>query len=64
MSMLRRRIPKFRTANPTRREKMVRDAADHIKSTWTEDVEFDRDTVINVCKLSAIRLNQALLRHF
>jgi hypothetical protein len=53
MSMLKRLIPKFRTANPTSREKLVGDAADNIERAWAEDMEFDRDTVINVCKLSA-----------
>jgi hypothetical protein len=53
MSILRRYIPKFRTANPTSREKMVEEAADNIRSTWTEDAEFDRAAAISVCKLSA-----------
>jgi hypothetical protein len=50
--MLDGRVPKFRGANPKHREKIVREAADHIKSTWTEDVEFHRGAVINVRELS------------
>jgi len=53
ISMLKRTIPKFRAANPNCWEKIVKEAADHIKGTWTEDVEFDRDAVINVCDISA-----------
>lgn len=51
--MLEKRVPKFRTANTNRREKMVRNAADHIERTWAEDIEFDRDAVTSVCELSA-----------
>jgi len=43
---------KFQAANPNDREKMITDAADCIKRTWQEGVEFDRDTVTNVCALS------------
>jgi hypothetical protein len=53
MSMLEKCIPRFRAADPNRRENIVEKAADRIKSTWTVDIEFDRDTVISVCELSA-----------
>jgi hypothetical protein len=51
--MLEKCIAKFRDATANRREKMVEEAADSIKGAWTEDMEFDRDTVIGVCELSA-----------
>ena len=51
ISMLERYIPKFRAANTSRRENIIEEAADQIKGTWTEDIEFDRDTIINVCEL-------------
>jgi hypothetical protein len=53
MSMLEKCIPKFRAAPANRRENIVQQAADRIKDTWTEDMEFDRDTMISVCELSA-----------
>jgi hypothetical protein len=53
ISILERRTAKFRGASPKDREKMVSAAADRIKETWREDVEFDRDAVISVCALSA-----------
>jgi len=43
---------KFQAANPNNQEKMITDAADCIERTWQEGVEFDRDTVTNVCALS------------
>jgi hypothetical protein len=32
---------------------MVEEAADNIGRLWTEEIEFDRDSVINVRELSA-----------
>ena len=43
----------FRAANPTNREKMVREAANHVEETWSEGVEFNRAAVISVRDLSA-----------
>ena len=51
--MLENRIAKFRAVGTKRREKIIEEAADRIESAWTEDIEFDRDEVINVCSLSA-----------
>ncbi len=53
ISMLKRTIPKFQAADPNCREKIVKEAADHIKGTWMEDVEFNRDVVINICDILA-----------
>ena len=53
MSMLEKCILHFRAANQNHWENIVEKAADHIKSAWTVDIEFDRDTVISVCELSA-----------
>lgn len=54
MSMLERCTPKFLAADANDQEKMIKNAADHIKRTWSEDTEFDRDSVMGVCDLSAI----------
>jgi hypothetical protein len=51
--MLEKCVIKFRAANPTRREKMVQDAAETIQRTRMVDVEFNRVALINVCELSA-----------
>jgi hypothetical protein len=51
--MLEKCVTKFRDAPANRQEKMVKEAANSIKGAWTEDMEFDRDTVIGVCELSA-----------
>jgi hypothetical protein len=53
ISILERYSNKFRTANPSAREKIIKGAADRIKRTWTGDM-FDRDAVISVRELSAI----------
>ena len=53
MSILERYAPKFQAANGKHQEKMVRKVANKIERAWTEDVEFDRDTVISVSNLSA-----------
>jgi len=52
MGILERHAPKFRAADRKDREKIVRKVAEQIKSTWTEGVEFERDTVLGVCDLS------------
>ena len=52
MTMLEGLIPKFRAANPDARERMVKKAADCIKSTWTEEMEFNKDVMISICDLS------------
>jgi hypothetical protein len=63
-SMLDRKGPKFRSANPDNREKIVEEAADAIERTWAEDMEFDRDTVINVCEFfSNLGHSQAFLAY-
>jgi hypothetical protein len=53
VSMLESRVTKFRAVGTIRREKIVEEAADHIERTWTEDIEFNRGTMINVRRLSA-----------
>jgi hypothetical protein len=53
MTMLESLTAKFRAVGTNRREKIVEKAAEHIKSSWAEDMEFDREAVINVCGLSA-----------
>ena len=50
--MLERWGVRFRAANANRREKMIKEAADRIKRSWTEDVEFNRGKVIAVRRLS------------
>jgi len=62
ISMLERYIPKFRAADPNSWENIVEEAADHIKSTWTEDTEFDRGAIISVCEFSA-KFNCAILKY-
>jgi len=52
INMLDRGAPKFQSADLSRWEKIIRDAANYIKSTWAEDTEFNRDIIISVCKLS------------
>jgi hypothetical protein len=55
--MLKRCIPKFRRADVNDRERMIKDAANNIKSAWTEDIEYDGEAIIAVCELvSEIRL--------
>jgi hypothetical protein len=51
--MLDRQLPKFRAADTNCQEDMVEEAADNIGRLWTEEIEFDRDSVINVRELSA-----------
>jgi hypothetical protein len=53
ITMLESLTAKFRAVGTNRREKIVENAADHIKSSWAEDMEFDREAVINVCGRSA-----------
>lgn len=63
--MLTRQVPGFRAADPNRREKMIREAADRFKSTWTEDIAFDRDAVIGVGELSVkLAYSQIFLAYF
>ena len=52
IKMLERWGIRFRAANVNRWEKMIKEAADRIKRSWTEDVEFDRGKVIAVRRLS------------
>jgi len=65
LSMLRRWILKFRTADVNNQKKIIGKAVDHIKATWTGDVEFNHNTVMNVCELSAnlIILNPDILAY-
>ena len=51
--MLDRSGAMFRAANPTNREKMVREAANHVEETWSEGVKFNRAAMISICDLSA-----------
>jgi hypothetical protein len=53
MKMLANCGTRFQAAGTKGREKIVQEAADTIEDTWTEDMEFDRDTAIGVCELSA-----------
>jgi hypothetical protein len=53
IDMLERSGAKFRAANPTNREKMVIEAANHVETTWGGSVEFNRAAVISVRDLSA-----------
>ena len=53
INMLERSGAMFRAANPTNREKMVIEAANHVETTWSESVKFNRATVISVRDLSA-----------
>jgi hypothetical protein len=50
--MLDRHVAKFRAADTKRREKIVKNAAEYIKSTWAEGAEFNRDAVKTACELS------------
>ena len=52
MSMLEGLVPKFQAADPDAWERMVKKAANCIKSTWTEEMEFDKDVVISIRDLS------------
>ena len=64
MSILEGLSPKFRAADPDTREKLIKKAADRIKSTWTEEMEFDEDVVISVCDLSSeLGYSQSSLAH-
>ena len=58
MTMLKPWFIKFRGANPDNQDKIIKEAANCIQRTWTEDTEFDQDSMINVCDLSA-NLNYA-----
>jgi len=51
ISWLETLAPKFRVAALNRREKMIEEATNHIESFWKQDIEFDRDTVIDVREL-------------
>ena len=51
--MLDRSGAQFRAANPTKWEKMIIEAANHVEETWSESVEFNRAAVISVHDLSA-----------
>jgi len=42
---------RFRSADLKGREKMIENEADHIETFWKQDMEFDRDTVIDVSEL-------------
>jgi hypothetical protein len=62
--MLERLIPQFRATKINHREKIVKEAAGHIKSMWTEGVEFDRGVVTSVCDLSTrLDLSQTFLAY-
>jgi len=52
INVLEWKASKFLSSNTNKQEKIVEEAANTIKSIWTEDIEFDRDTVINICELS------------
>jgi hypothetical protein len=53
INMLGRWAPKFQAADLNRWEEIVEKAAKSVKRMWIEDIEFDKDTVINVRELSA-----------
>ena len=52
ISLLERWTPKFQAADPKKWDKIINEAADRIKSAWTDGPDFDRDVVIRVCGLS------------
>jgi len=58
------RTAKFRAVGTNRREKIVEEIANHIESTWVEDIEFDREAVISVCGLSEIEPFSYFFRSF
>jgi hypothetical protein len=53
IEMLDRSGAQFQAANPTNWEKMIIEAANHIESTWSESVEFNRAAMISIRDLSA-----------
>ena len=61
MSILEELVPKFQSAKSNMWNKIIAEAADSIRDHWTDDIQFNRDTVANVCGLSA---NWAILRNF
>ena len=52
MSMLERNAAKFQAADTSCWEQIIQDAANKIKDTWIEGVEFDRDAVIKASEHS------------
>lgn len=62
INLLERYIPKFRAADTNFRERIVEEAADTIERAWREDVEFDRDVIINVCEF-LITVKYAILKY-
>ena len=48
ISMLEGCTAKFRGANASDQEKIIKEATDHIERTW-KDGRFDREAVTNVC---------------
>jgi len=63
INMLESRLNTFRQGDPDCRDEEVEKAADDIERTWTEDVEFDRDTVISVRKL-IVKLGHSQIQYF
>jgi len=49
--MLDRRLHEFKAADIETWEEIIEDAANRIKSTWTNGAKFNRDAVISVCGL-------------
>jgi hypothetical protein len=64
MGLLDGCIAKFRASNPDNREIIIEEAADVFQSTWREDVEFDRDEIIEVRELSVkLRYSERVLAY-
>jgi hypothetical protein len=62
IKILEKYIAKFRAADTNLREKLIEEATDSIERAWGEDVEFDRDVVINVCEFS-VTVKYAILKY-
>lgn len=46
--MLKKRISKFRAADPGERDTIITEAAEGIEKVWTGDMEFNKDRIIEV----------------
>ena len=63
--MLKKWFSKFRKANPGQRKQVIAEAAECIEGVWTGDIEFDKDTMIEVHDLSVkLGYSQCFLAYF
>jgi hypothetical protein len=53
VAALQQRLPKFRLANPDTRTTIIQDVVSELESSWSHDMDFDRDLVETVRTLSA-----------